>query len=65
MSRTYTVTDMSCGGCEQAVEDALSALDGVEAVDADNETNAVVVQGDVDDAAARQTIENAGYTVEA
>jgi copper chaperone len=62
---TYTVTGMSCGGCEQTVEDAVSALAGVEAVTADNEADAVTIEGDVDDGAARQAIEDAGYTVEA
>lgn len=65
MTRTYTVTGMSCGGCEQNVEDALTELVGVDGVSADNEADTVVVEGDVDDAAARTAIEDAGYTVEA
>lgn len=65
MARTYTVTGMSCGGCEQTVEDAVGALDGVERVSADNETDAVTIEGDFDEAAAIDAIADAGYTVEA
>lgn len=65
MTRTYTVTGMSCGGCEETVEDAVGALEGVDSVSADNETDSVSVEGSVDDAAVRQAIEDAGYTVDA
>ncbi len=65
MTQTYTVTGMSCGGCEQNVVDALSELDGVEGVSADNETDTVTIEGDFDENAALHAIEDAGYAVEA
>lgn len=65
MSKTYTVTGMSCGGCEQNVENAVSELDGVESVTADNENDSVVVEGEFDEKSARHAIEDAGYSVEA
>mgnify|MGYP002277017118 CR=1 FL=1 len=53
---------MSCGGCEQNVEDALGSLDGVEAVEADHETDTVDVDAEgADDDAIRAAIEDAGY----
>lgn len=65
MTKTYTVTGMSCGGCEQNVEDALSDLDGVESVTANNEDDTVTVDGDFDEKSALHAIEDAGYSVEA
>ena len=56
-----TVTGMSCDGCEQNVEDAVSALDGVTGVEAVHEADRVVIEGSVSDADARATIEDAGY----
>lgn len=63
--KTLSVTGMSCGGCEQNVEDALGALDGVDSVDADNEADSVTVNlsGTVDDNLLQSTIEDAGYEV--
>ena len=67
MSRkTITVTGMSCSGCEETVEDALGALDGVTSVEADNERDTVDVEVDgVSDDELHETIESAGYDVEA
>ncbi|WP_336327999.1 heavy-metal-associated domain-containing protein [Halovenus sp. HT40] len=56
-----TVTGMSCDGCEQNVEDAVSELDGVTGVEADHESDNVVIEGSVSDADARAAIEDAGY----
>lgn len=65
--RSFTVTGMSCGGCEENVENSLSELPGVESVEADNETDRVdvVTEGDVPDDKITAAIEDAGYTVEA
>ena len=65
--QTLTVSGMSCGGCEQNVEDALAALDGVRSVDADHEGDAValVTEGDVPDDHIRAAVEDAGYEVPA
>lgn len=65
MTETYTVTGMSCGGCKQNIENALTDLDGVESVTADNENNSVVVEGEFDENSALHAIEDAGYSVEA
>jgi copper chaperone len=61
--RTLSVSGMSCGGCEQNVEDALAALDGVSSVAADHEGDAVelVTESDVADDDIRAAIEDAGY----
>lgn len=61
---TLSVTGMSCGGCEQNVEDALADLDGVAAVEADHEADTVEVEAEgADDGAIRTAIEDAGYEV--
>jgi len=60
--RTYTVPDMSCGHCEQAVSSELREVAGVDAVDVDLDTKLVTVRGhNLDDAAMRAAIEEAGY----
>jgi len=63
--KTLSVTGMSCGGCEQNVTDALEALDGVDSVEADNESDTVEVVADesVSDDEIRTAIEDAGYEV--
>ena len=59
---TYTVPDMSCGHCKQAVTSELAEVDGVHSVDVDLETKLVTVRGhDLDDGALRAAIEGAGY----
>lgn len=61
MTRTLTVTGMSCGHCEQAVTEALEAVDGIVSATADNEEDVAVVEGDapVEDLVA--AVEDAGY----
>jgi copper chaperone len=59
---TYTVVGMSCGHCVAAVSEEVSALPGVDAVVVDLETKRVDVSGaELDDAAVRAAIEEAGY----
>jgi copper chaperone len=59
---TYTVPDISCGHCKQAVSSELSQIAGVDAVDVDLDTKLVTVHGhDLDDAALRAAIAGAGY----
>ena len=65
MTRTLAVTGMSCGGCEQNVEDALSALDGVADVAADHESNSVelTTESEVAEADIEAAVEEAGYAL--
>lgn len=65
MNATYTVTGMSCSGCEQNVENALTELDGVDAVTTDHETDTVTIDGDFDERTTLHAIEDTGYSVEA
>lgn len=62
---TLTVEGMSCGHCEQAVEEALREVSGVTAATADRDANQVTVDGDADVSALLQAVEEAGYTASA
>ena len=62
MPITVTVTDMSCDGCEEIVEGAVSDVAGVESVEADHEAETVTVEGDADVEAVMEAIDFAGYT---
>lgn len=61
MTTTYEVTGMTCGHCERAVKEEVGGVAGVESVDVDLGTGQVTVHGDVDDAAVRAAIAEAGY----
>lgn len=61
MTTTVTVDDMSCEGCEEVVEKAVTFLDGVESVTADRSTGTVEIEGDVTADDAVEKIELAGY----
>ncbi|TKR25130.1 heavy-metal-associated domain-containing protein [Natronomonas salsuginis] len=65
MSQTITVEGMSCGHCEQTVEDALQEVSGVTDASADHESGQADVDGDADVTALVQAIEDAGYTAHA
>jgi copper chaperone len=59
---TYAVPDMSCGHCKKALSSELQEVAGVETVDVDLDTKLVTVRGsDLDDAALRAAIDEAGY----
>ncbi|MFB6125011.1 MAG: heavy-metal-associated domain-containing protein [Halanaeroarchaeum sp.] len=62
MSLTVTVTDMSCDGCEDIVENAVADVAGVESVTADRENEQVVVEGDANVEDVLEAIDFAGYT---
>ncbi|MEO8290459.1 MAG: heavy metal-associated domain-containing protein [Gaiellaceae bacterium] len=63
---TYRVPGMHCDHCKTAVDEELSAVDGVEAVDVDLDTKLVVVRGQrLEDAELRAAITAAGYEAEA
>lgn len=65
MTTTITVEGMSCGHCEQTVEEALEGVSGVTGATADRETAQVNVDGDADVTALVQAVEDAGYTAHA
>lgn len=65
MTRTITVEGMSCGHCEQSVEDALVELEGVTGATADREAGTAMVEGDAPAEALVSAIEDAGYDAEA
>ncbi len=59
---TYSVPGMSCGHCKAAVTDEVSAVEGVDSVSVDLDSKRVDVAGaQLDDAAIRAAIEEAGY----
>lgn len=62
-SRTYTVPDVSCAHCKNAIEGEVGALDDVEAVTVDIESRTVAVAGTASDEAITAAIAEAGYDV--
>ena len=65
MTKTIKIEGMSCGHCENAVKNALEALDGVEAAVVSHEsgTAVVTISGDVTDAAMKEAVEAKDYKV--
>ena len=60
--RTYTVPGMSCEHCRAAVTEEVAGHAGVTAVEVDLEAKRVAVHGDdLDDAAIRAAIDDAGF----
>jgi copper chaperone CopZ len=58
----YNVPGISCGHCTRAIEEEVALVVGVESVSADVDSKRVVVRGaDLDDAAIRAAIDEAGY----
>ncbi|MFC4408337.1 heavy-metal-associated domain-containing protein [Haloarchaeobius iranensis] len=65
MTTTISVEGMSCGHCEQTVEEALRDVAGVTEADADRESERVSVEGDAEMSALVAAVEDAGYTAHA
>lgn len=60
----YRVPGMSCEHCRHAVSGEVGSVAGVSSVEVDLETKLVTVTGEnLDDAALRAAIEEAGYEV--
>ncbi len=58
----YTVSGMTCAHCVAAVSDEVGAVPGVSSVVIDLDTKQVAVHGEnLDDAAIRAAIDEAGY----
>ena len=61
---TYSVPGMSCGHCVAALTSEVEKVAGVSSVDVDLNTMRVAVAGaELDDAAVRAAIDEAGYDV--
>ena len=59
---TYSVPGMSCGHCRTAITNEVEQVAGVASVDVDLDAKRVIVAGeDLDDAAVRAAIDEAGY----
>ncbi|MGW8380216.1 heavy-metal-associated domain-containing protein [Streptomyces sp. ODS28] len=63
VTTTYKVTGMSCGHCEGAVSEEISAIEGVESVKAVAATGEVTVvsAGEPDDERVRAAVDEAGF----
>ncbi|MDG5777149.1 heavy metal-associated domain-containing protein [Haloarculaceae archaeon H-GB2-1] len=62
MSTIITVEGMTCGHCEQTVEEALQEVSGVTDATADREAKQASVDGDAEPTVLVQAVEDAGYT---
>jgi copper chaperone CopZ len=63
-TKTYNVPAMHCGNCERAVKTELATVPGVQSVAVDLDDKLVTVEGEeLDDAALRAAIDEAGYEV--
>lgn len=61
---TYSVPGMSCGHCSAAITGEVERVSGVTAVAVDLDAKTVVVRGsDLDDAAVRAAIDEAGFDI--
>ncbi len=62
---TYTVVGMTCGHCVSSVTEEVGQVPGVTDVDVDLASGGLTVTSDaeVDDAAVRAAVEEAGYQV--
>jgi copper chaperone len=63
MTSTYAVQGMTCEHCVRSVTEEVSEVPGVTAVAVDLPTGKLTVDGDVDDAAIRAAVVEAGYQV--
>lgn len=61
MSTTLTVEGMTCGHCEQTVEEAVEDVPGVQDATADREAETVTVEGNADERELVAAVTDAGY----
>ena len=64
MPTEIRVDEMTCGGCEQTVEDAILEVEGAEAATADRESGTVTIEGNPDVDTVIDTVTDAGYPAE-
>ncbi len=67
VTRIYTVPDVSCQHCVQAITEELRKIAGVQAVEVDlaSKTVRVVTEDELPEELVRRGIEAAGYTIAA
>ncbi|MCH5221542.1 MAG: permease [Muribaculaceae bacterium] len=65
MTRTYKVTGMNCSHCKATVEKAITALEGVTAVEINLSEGTVLVEGDVAPEKVIEAVHCAGFDCEA
>lgn len=65
MTQKLTVKGMTCGHCEQTVEEALEEVEGVSSAKADREAETVTVEGDTDADTLVDAVSEAGYEASA
>ena len=59
---TYSVPAIHCDHCATSIREEVSEVEGVEDIDVDLEAKVVTVRGrELDDAALRTALEEAGY----
>ena len=58
---TLTVKGMMCHNCERHVKEALEALPGIEAAEANFKTGLVAVRGTASEAEMKAAVKGAGY----
>lgn len=63
MEQRFTVTGMSCGHCEKAVDRAIKQVDPQAAVKIDRQSNQVTVDSSKTREALAHAISEEGYTV--
>ena len=60
---TYTVAGMTCNGCVNKVTNAVTGVEGVVDIDVDVSDGTLEVTGQIDDAAIREAVAQAGYKI--
>ncbi|AZA08272.1 MULTISPECIES: heavy-metal-associated domain-containing protein [Corynebacterium] len=64
MTKSYTVSGMTCQHCVASVKEEIEEVDGAQGVDVDLESGRVTVTGeDFTDADIRAAVEEAGYSL--
>lgn len=65
MRRSIKVKGMTCGHCEETVEEALEDVENVSSVTADRDSESVTIEGDADIDTAVDAVNEAGYEASA
>ena len=63
MTLSFTVPNLACSACVETVTQAIQAIDTTAQVKADSKTKQVEVTTNASEAAIKQAIVDAGYTV--